>query len=112
MPTVKTLGEKLLPLPVAVKILEEKAREGELSNIEMITLEYARRFSKMSAEDAERLMEELTETGLPAEVAVQIVNIAPESEGELRAILAQQSRAFTSEEVRELLSKVNKYAKR
>lgn len=106
------VGEKLLPLPVAVKILEEKAREGELSNIEMITLEYARRFSKMSAEDAERLMEELTETGLPAEVAVQIVNIAPESEGELRAILAQQSRAFTSEEVRELLSKVNKYAKR
>jgi DNA-directed RNA polymerase subunit F len=109
---LKVLNEKLVPLPIVAKVLEEESKKRELSSIEIITLEYAKKFSKFSAEDAERLLSELEGMGLPLEVAVQIVNIAPESEAELRTILAPLSRTFTADDIKSILSAVIKYKKR
>jgi DNA-directed RNA polymerase subunit F len=109
---LKVLNEKLVPLPIVAKVLEEESKKRELSSVEIITLEYAKKFSKFSAEDAERLLSELEGMGLPLEVAVQIVNIAPESEAELRTILAPLSRTFTADEIKSILSAIIKYKKR
>jgi len=106
---MKVLNEKLVPLPVVAKILEEESKRRELSSIEAITLEYAKKFSKFTANDAEELLSELESMGLPLEVAVQIVNVAPESEAELRTILAPLSRTFTADDIKRILSAVAKY---
>lgn len=101
---MKILNEKLLPLPIVVKILEEESKKRELDNIENVTLEYAKSYSKLSPEAAEKAVQKLVELGLPLEIAVQVVNILPETESELRIILAPLSRTFTTEEVRTILS--------
>jgi len=109
---MKVLNERLVPLPVVARILEEESRKRELSSIEAITLEYAKKFSKFAADDAEELLNELESAGLPTEVAVQIVNVAPETEAELRTILAPLSRTFTADDIKRILSLVIKYKRK
>ncbi len=103
---MKVLRERLLPLPVVAKILDEESRKRSLSSVESVALEFARKFSRLPPEAAEGLVSELVGMGLPVEVAVQVVNILPESEGELRTILAPLSRVFTGDELRAILSKI------
>jgi len=106
---MKVMNEKLVPLPIVAKILEEESKKRELDSIEVITLEYAKKFSKFTAENAEKLLQELKDMGLPLEVSVQVINIAPESEAELRTILAPLSRTFTAEDIKNILAAVKKY---
>lgn len=106
---MKVVNEKLVPLPIVAKILEEESKKRELDSIEIITLEYSKKFSKLTADNAEKLFHELKDMGLPLEAVVQIINIAPESEAELRAILAPLSRTFLAEDLKNILAVVKKY---
>lgn len=108
---MKVLREKLLPVPLVVKLLEEESKRRNLSSIETVTLEYGKKFAKLSPEAAEGLMNDLIEKGLPVEIVVQIVNVMPESESELRTILAPLSKTFTAEEIKEILDTVISYRK-
>lgn len=108
---MKIVSEKMIPLPTVAKLLEEESKVRELSSVEVITLEYAKKFSKMSLEDAEKLLGELTTMGIPTEVAIQIVNVVPETEGELRTILAPLSRIFSPDDIKSILAKIKEYKK-
>ncbi|MCS7105158.1 MAG: hypothetical protein NZ954_06295 [Thermofilaceae archaeon] len=108
---MKIISEKMIPLPKVAKLLEEESKVRELSSVEIITLEYAKKFSKMSLEDAEKLLEELTAMSIPIEVAIQITNVVPETEGELRAILAPLSKIFSSDDIKSILAKIKEYKK-
>ena len=106
---MKVLKEKLLPVPLVAKLLEEESKRRSLSSVEAVTLEYSRKFAKLSPDAADGLVNELVNRGLPIEIAVQIANIVPESESELRTILAPLSKTFTTEEVREILNIIASY---
>jgi len=106
---MRVVNEKLVPLPIVAKILEEESKKRELDSIEVITLEYAKKFSKFAPENAEKLLQELKDMGLPLEVSVQLINIAPESEAEVRTILAPLSRTFSAEDIKNILAVVKKY---
>jgi DNA-directed RNA polymerase subunit F len=106
---MRVVNEKLVPLPIVAKILEEESKKRELDSIEVITLEYAKKFSKFTSENAEKLLQELKDMGLPLEVSVQLINIAPESEAEVRTILAPLSRTFSAEDIKNILAVVKKY---
>jgi len=108
---VKVVSEKLLTLPQVARILMEESSKRELVSVELVTLEHARKFSKLSAEDSEKLLQELVELGLPEEAAVQVVNVMPRSQDELRVLLAPLSRTFTADELRAILDRVNSYRK-
>ena len=106
---MRVVNEKLVPLPIVAKILEEESKKRELDSIEVITLEYAKKFSKFTPENAEKLLQELKDMDLPLEVSVQLINIAPESEAEVRTILAPLSRTFSAEDIKNILAVVKKY---
>lgn len=101
---MKVHSEKLVPIPIVAKLLEEESKKRSLSSVEVITLEYSKKFTRVPAEAAEDLVSTLVEKGLPLDVAVQVVNIAPESESELRTILAPLSRVFSSDELKEIIN--------
>ncbi|RLF00771.1 MAG: hypothetical protein DRJ57_00410 [Thermoprotei archaeon] len=109
---VKVVSERLLTLPQVAEILAKEAEKRELSSVEAVTLEYARKFSKVDSEGAEKLFEELVELGLPGEIAAQIVNVMPRTEDEVRVLLAPLSRGFTGEEVKTILDRVNAYRRK
>ena len=106
---MKVVKEKMLTLPQVAEILAKESEKRELNSIELLTLEYAKKFSKLDPESASKLLDDLIEMGLPNEVAVQLVNVLPEAEDEVRTILAPVSRMVTGEQIRRILDKINEY---
>lgn len=92
----------------ARKILE-RADEEELGEFQKRVLEYAQKFSKLKAERARKLVEELTsDFGIDRKGAVQVVNCMPKSVGELRAALSSRVRTLTTEELEGMLKVIDK----
>ncbi|MHA1722723.1 MAG: RNA polymerase Rpb4 family protein [Candidatus Baldrarchaeia archaeon] len=107
----KIIKETLLTLPEVKQLLEERAKE-ELNYMQRITLDYASKFSKLSVEEARRLVNELiSEFGLKMETAVQITNILPDTVHELRVLLTTESKTFTSDELKRMMEVIKKYKK-
>ncbi|MEM4699365.1 MAG: RNA polymerase Rpb4 family protein [Candidatus Nezhaarchaeales archaeon] len=95
----------------AKEILEEvKEKCGELKHFQQITLDYLMKFSKLPADKAEELVDKLCERfKLSRAVAVQVVNIMPSSNEELRQILIREGRVFLTEELDEVRKLLNQY---
>ena len=84
----KDVEEKKLTIPQVKKLLESMGEEN-LDQFQRRTLDYISKFSKLDADNAEKLVEKLvTEFDLENEEAVQIVNCMPKSVEELRVFLA------------------------
>jgi len=97
------IEERLLTIPEAREILEDKSKKFELSNIEQITLSYLQQFSKVEADKAKNIVKRLVkELDISVEAAVQLVNIMPKSIEEIRTILIKE-RFLTTEELQKIL---------
>ncbi len=106
----KKLDEKNITLAEVKKILEEKSKDEELSAIEQTTLDYVTKFAKVEAEQARKLVEKLcSEYGLTEDVAIQVVNVMPETIEELRTVLGKEEKNLESETIQEILELVLKH---
>lgn len=105
----KVVSEKLLTLAEVVEILESIGKERELTSIETYTLEYAKKFLKISPENARKGVKELVELGVPEEIAVQLINIMPKSKEEVMVILAPSFRVAEKDLARKILEVLDKY---
>ena len=91
----------------AKKLLEKRGED--LDPLQRRVLDYATKFSRISAENAEKLVKELVGEGLlENELAVQVVNSMPGSVEEVRSFLGRQ-RIISEETVRAILGKIEKY---
>ncbi|MHA1771260.1 MAG: RNA polymerase Rpb4 family protein [Candidatus Thorarchaeota archaeon] len=103
------VSQEEIPLPQVKKILSKRSKEGDLSFQQSITLEHAAAFSKMAPAVAAKLVTRLmTKFELNRGIAVQIVNIAPTTEEELKVILGSQASKFTDEKIIEIIDMVMK----
>lgn len=106
----RILSSKPIPITEAKRILEE--REQYLNPLQLKTLSYTRKYSKLTPEQAEALILKLmNEYGLEREEAVQIVDICPETVDELRTVLSGYRRLvsfllFSEEKMNGILSLV------
>lgn len=106
----RKLDEKSITLAEVKKILEEKSGDEELSAIEQTTLDYVAKFTKVEAEQARKLVKKLcSEYGLSENVAIQVVNIMPETIEELRTILGKEEKKLEGETVQEILELILKH---
>ena len=108
----RIVSETNLTLAEIVEILEKEESKRELSTLERYTLDYARKFAKIKDPQSARkavkqLMEEM---GLPEEIAVQLVNIAPRDPGEVRLILAPLTKVFEKEDLRRIIEIIKSYS--
>ncbi len=102
---VKVLEEKMVPLIVVKKLLEDK--KGEMSYIQQATLDYARKFTKIKCDNLDEIFKKLKDIGLSEEIIIQLLNIAPETIEELRTILVRERKIFKTEELEEILNLLN-----
>ena len=102
---------KVQPITIPqVKALLKAIGEENLDQFQRRTLDYASKFSKLSAEAAEKLLKELKEKAeLDEEEAVQIVNCMPKSIEELRVFLAGGRRIVETSKLELILSLLDKY---
>lgn len=96
---------------VAVKeTLEEFSQEYELNYEQNVTLNHLARFPRFSAEDTEKIIEELTDKlALRRKVAVHIVDLIPKDIDDLRLIFAKEPKQVTKEEMEQILEILNQY---
>uniref|UniRef100_A0A7J2TJY8 DNA-directed RNA polymerase subunit Rpo4 n=1 Tax=Archaeoglobus fulgidus TaxID=2234 RepID=A0A7J2TJY8_ARCFL len=92
------------------KIAKERQEKAELLFETRRALRHLRNFSKISAENARKLVEELKK--LPQvgrdDLAVKIADIMPRVAEEVRVIYAKE-RTLTNEEIEQILEIVDKY---
>src|SRR5438132_12760821 len=94
----KIVEEKVITNSEAKAVLE-KVKEEELGEFEGRTLDFTRRFTKLPADRASKLVEELaSKLQLDRNDAIQIVNMLPQSDEELRADLTGRGRCVSTEQ--------------
>ena len=99
----KILIEKAITNAEAKAVLE-KVKEEELGEFQRRTLDYTRRFAKLPADRASKLVEQLSsDLQLERNDAIQIVNTLPQSIEELRAVLTVKGRFVSTEQLNGIL---------
>ncbi|MEM3506114.1 MAG: RNA polymerase Rpb4 family protein [Candidatus Bathyarchaeia archaeon] len=107
----KIIFKQRIPIPIAKKILEG-VDEAELGEFQRRTLEYTRKFSKISPEKSNELLEELIKKfQLEESIAVQLVNSLPKTIEEIRSIVAVKGRVATSDQLISILELIKKFEK-
>jgi len=106
----RIVSSKPIPIAEVKRILEE--REQYLNSLQLRTLSYAKKYSKLTPEQAEMLISRLmNEYGLEREEAVQVADICPETIDELRTVLSGYRRLvsfllFSEEKMQKILDLV------
>lgn len=101
------ISEEEITLPQVKKVLTQRAKEGELSFQQSITLEHASSFAKMAPAVSAKLVEKLMKDyNLSRAQSVQIVNIAPINPEELKTIVDARSANLTDEQLIEIVDLV------
>jgi DNA-directed RNA polymerase subunit F len=105
----KILMEKAVTNAEAKGVLE-KVKEEELGEFQRRTLDFTRRFAKLPADKASKLVEELSsKLQLDRNDAIQIANTVPQSVEELRAVLTVKGRFVSTEQLNGILEIMKRY---
>ncbi|MDJ0273547.1 MAG: hypothetical protein QXN23_02375 [Candidatus Caldarchaeum sp.] len=106
----KILSKTEVPMATVVKLMEQRA--GDLNSLQSRVYTYAKKYAKLSPEQAELLVQKLmTDVGLTREEAVQVADTCPRNVEELRAILSGYKRLvsfllFSEEKMRTVVKLV------
>lgn len=106
------LEEKIIPQAEVREILEEILKNEEEPVYEQkVTLDFLRKFVKISREDAEKAIKELLNLSekIKPKIAVKLVDLLPSDEDEVRAVFAKERFTLTNDEVGEILKVLDKY---
>ncbi|EHP69458.1 MAG: DNA-directed RNA polymerase subunit F [Metallosphaera yellowstonensis] len=109
MPSIQVIEEEFVPYSVAKKILGEVISSGISSSVLQKTFEYLNSLEKCSAENAIKLMEEISSIIQKPEVKAMISSLCPETPDEVRAISILEGRNLTQEEVQKIIEAVKRY---
>ncbi|MEN4006697.1 MAG: RNA polymerase Rpb4 family protein [Methanobacteriaceae archaeon] len=107
------IGKKIIstdPITTAEvkKVLEELSKHYELTYEQNLVLDHATKFSKIDAESANKLVEELAGT-LKKTQAVKIADIMPEDMADLRLLFAKERGTYKKEDQEKILETVDRY---
>ncbi len=98
--------KKPITVAEAKKSLEENLED--LDPLQRRVHDYTVRFSKLDADQGEKMVDELVEAGVERPLAVQIVNALPESIGEVRTFLGRR-RIISEDLMTTILGIIEKY---
>ena len=108
--------EEFLTVPEVKELLADIEQERSLDEDRELpyelarTIEHANRFSVLSPEEAQDLVDELQDLDKVDEsTAYKITNLLPKDRDELRAIYAQERYSLDGDELDEILDVVSKY---
>src|SRR2546422_1682171 len=105
----KSVKQRVITNPEAKAVIE-KERGGEGGDFHRRPLDFTRRFTKLPAERASKLVEELSsKLQLDRNDAIQIVNMLPQSVEELRAVLTVKGRFVSTEQLNGILEIMKRY---
>ncbi len=112
VPAIPAEGAPAEAAKVEKPVEEKKEEAGELSYEQQNTLDYAQKFGKLTAKEAEELEKKLRDVGaLNEKQIISITNILPKKEEELKAILAKDKIELDEEQIKAVTKIVKEYRK-
>ncbi|MFZ8794201.1 MAG: hypothetical protein ACO2O2_10015 [Acidilobaceae archaeon] len=104
-------GKRYVSLHEAREALEVRMKSGDkLSEVHERTWSYLSIFGGRRGEDARRVFDNLKKLGLSDETAVNLINVCPESEGEVRSILQMEKElAYDADVINNILSIMRRF---
>ena len=112
MTDVKVITKEPIPITHIEKLLKGKKKE-ERAEVQNKLLDYAKKVSKMTEAEANKLIEELEGMAIPGltkEEIVSLANIAPATLSELRAMLSGKAN-LSPENFKKILEVLQKHTK-
>jgi len=110
---MNVFSEEPVSIPEVVEILKERKKMEKETTVEQKNaFEHSKSFSKIKASDAEEMKTELKALDirpLKEDVIINIINLMPKTEKELKVILAQTT-GIKKEEIEKILEIIKKYA--
>ncbi len=101
---------KYLTISEVKELLLKENEKRELNNIQKAALMHAEEFSRLSAEDSRKLVEELMGLDFMDERhAVKIADILPVHPDQVRAVYAKEKIVLPPEQIKQILDVVAKY---
>jgi DNA-directed RNA polymerase subunit F len=89
---------------------EEQKKRAELTPEQKVSLDHASKVARLSAADAQKLLNDVKELGfVPETVAVKIADILPEYPEDVRALFAKERLILDKKQIEALLAAVKKY---
>jgi DNA-directed RNA polymerase subunit F len=109
----RVVEEHYVPYSVAKKLLSQVMENSQdTSNLLQKTMNYLIRVDKCEAEEAEILMQELSDVVEREDIRAIISSICPISIDEMRSILAiETGKTYSTEEVEKIIELVKKHLK-
>ncbi|MGI6464077.1 RNA polymerase Rpb4 family protein [Methanobacterium sp.] len=104
----KVLETEPIPLVKVKELLEDREKVHELNYEQNLALDHVTKFSKVSAENVEKMVTELEEIVKKSQ-AIKIADIMPEDMDDMRLIFAKERGPHKREELEEILKIVDKY---
>jgi DNA-directed RNA polymerase subunit F len=106
----ETIKETLITNTEAKRILSERKKEIELGYEQKNSLDYLKKYDKLTEKNAKELMEKLSEIKkLRERQIIAIMNILPKDTDDLRLILEKDYNLLTEEEKNLILENVKKF---
>jgi DNA-directed RNA polymerase subunit F len=106
------LNKRIVSIQEVLEILENRKKESELGYEQELAYEHAKKFSKISKEKAEKLIQQLGEIKkLSEEAKIKIVEILPKNEDTLRQILANEPYTLEENEIKRVMELINEAKK-
>lgn len=106
----EVIEENPITFAETLEILEEKKKEKELEFEQRLAYDFVQKFSQLSAEKTEELLEELLDIPkIRKHQAVILINNMPETKQDIRLIFAKERTSLREETVEETLEIIEKY---
>jgi len=101
---MKIIEEHPITLTEAKLVLSKREKEGELEYEQRITLDYLRKFAKLSKKDIESARSELSKIdGLREHHIVCILNTLPEDEEDIKAVFMKERITLNESQIKDIL---------
>lgn len=105
----KQTSSRMVSIADVLDILEDRQKDGELGYEQQIAFEHAKKFSKLSKKEAEKLREELMENGMTEKTALKAVEIMPMDVTQLKLILVMDRLTLDDEACKKLMGIVDSH---
>jgi DNA-directed RNA polymerase subunit F len=109
---MKVIETKPVGMPEAREIMSSREKGKELSYEQKLAMEHLNKFTKLSAADAKKFLDELSVVlRMSEETKIQILNLLPKTPEELRMIFTRENFSLKDNEIKKILEIVKKYHK-
>ncbi|MEM0201049.1 MAG: RNA polymerase Rpb4 family protein [Candidatus Micrarchaeaceae archaeon] len=102
MANKNTRESKAITTAEALEILEKRKKDGDMGYEQQVSYDHIKKFSKLENSKATKLIKQLKEFGISDKTSIQIVDVFPIDELQLKQILSNEKTMPDEETIKKI----------